>query len=155
MELIEYSEPFYKQLEDYQLSEAQLQFTGFPLENIHKQQDNHNHPILLLNDKNEVVTYFGLQEDHEYCEYFPNHQTCLMRSYSTDLRHLRKGYGKASLALLPDFMHHNYPDIETIILAVNERNQAAQKLYKNGGFVDSGRRVAGKKGTLIIMELTL
>ena len=53
-------------------------------------------PILLLNDKNEVVTYFGLQEDHEYCGYFPNQQTCLMRSYSTDLRHLRKGYSWSS-----------------------------------------------------------
>ncbi|MBF7025652.1 GNAT family N-acetyltransferase [Staphylococcus kloosii] len=155
MKLIEYNTAYYQQLEDYQLSEAQLQFTGSPLENIQKQQGKRNHPMLLLNDCDELVTYFGLQEDHEYCEDYPNQQTCLMRSYSTDLRHLRKGYGKASLALLPDFMHQNYPDIETIILAVNERNQAAQKLYKDGGFVDSGRRVAGKKGTLIIMELTL
>ncbi|MBF7019565.1 GNAT family N-acetyltransferase [Staphylococcus sp. 18_1_E_LY] len=155
MKLIEYTTSYFKQLEDYQLSEAQLQFTGRPLENIYKQQGKRNHPMLLLNDCDEIVTYFGLQQDHEFHEYYPNQQTWLMRSYSTDLRHLRKGYGKASLTLLPDFMHQNYPEIETVILAVNEKNQAAQKLYKYGGFVDSGRRVLGEKGTLIIMELTL
>lgn len=155
MKLIEYNTAYYHQLEDYQLSEAQLQFTGAPLENLHRQQGKRNHPLLLLNDCDEIVTYFGLQEEHEYHEYYPNQQTCLMRSYSTDLRHLRKGYGKASLALLRDFMHEKYPDIETIILAVNEKNQAAQKLYEYGGFIDSGRRVTGKKGKLIILELTL
>lgn len=155
MKLIEYNTAYYHQLEYYQLSEAQLQFTGPPLENIHKQQGKRNHPMLLLNDCDEIVTYFGLQEEHEYRQYYPNQQTCLMRSYSTDLRHLRKGYGKVSLTLLPYFMHKHYPDIEAIVLAVNEKNRAAQKLYDYGGFVDSGRRVLGKKGELIIMVLTL
>ena len=105
-----------------------------PLENLHRQQGKRNHPLLLLNDCDEIVTYFGLQEEHEYHEYYPNQQTCLMRSYSTDLRHLRKGYGKASLALLPDFMHEKYPDLQLIDQS-NERTFTSATITNHSKYV--------------------
>lgn len=155
MRLIEYDETYYDKLKHYQLSEEQLYFTGQPLENIQQQRENRNHPMLLLNDDAEIVTYFGLQEIHEFSNYYPHQQTMLLRSYSTDLKYLRKGYGKISLSLLPDFLQRHYPETEAVVLAVNEKNKAAQKLYEHGGFIDSGLRINGKKGVLKIMELSL
>lgn len=57
--------------------------------------------------------------------------------------------------LLPDFVKQHYCDVNEIVLAVNVRNEAAQRLYKKCGYTDKGVRVMGIKGELIVMSYDL
>ncbi|MED3666451.1 GCN5 family acetyltransferase, partial [Geobacillus kaustophilus] len=47
------------------------------------------------------------------------------------------------------------PYINEIVLAVNEQNLTAQRLYLTAGFIDSGRRREGKKGRQLLLYYPL
>lgn len=53
---------------------------------------------------------------------------------------------------LPEFVLHRYREIDEIILAVNERNIAAQQLYLKLGFLDRGVRKMGIHGQQLILH---
>ncbi|PES68040.1 GNAT family N-acetyltransferase [Bacillus cereus] len=155
MELFEYEERFKEQVENYKLSEEQLQFTGTPKKCIELAiADIDRHSILfLVND--ELVTFFVLHENEGVKSYSENPKAMLLRAFSTDYYYQGKGYAKQSLLFLPDFIRKEYPHINEIVLAVNIKNISAQSLYKKCGFIDEGVRKIGKKGQLIIMSFYL
>ncbi|USK99808.1 GNAT family N-acetyltransferase [Bacillus tropicus] len=155
MELFEYEERFKEQVENYKLSEEQLQFTGTPKKCIELSiADTDRHSILfLVND--ELVTFFVLHENEGVKPYSENPKAMLLRAFSTDYYYQEKGYAKQSLLFLPDFIRKKYPHINEIVLAVNIKNISAQSLYKKCGFIDEGIRKIEKKGQLIIMSFYL
>lgn len=71
------------------------------------------------------------------------------------MHHLGKGYGKSALQQLRQFMVCHFLHIDEIVLAVNESNALAYKLYAKNGYLDTGRRVRGSKGQLIVMSYPL
>ncbi|MCM3734864.1 GNAT family N-acetyltransferase [Bacillus cytotoxicus] len=155
MELFEYEERFKKQVESYELSEEQLQFTGTPKKCVELSKvDTDRHSILFLVN-NELVTFFVLHENAGVNPYSKNLKAMLLRAFSTDYYYQGKGHAKQSLLLLPDFVRKEYPHISEIVLAVNMKNITAQLLYKKCGFIDEGIRKIGKKGELIIMSYYL
>ncbi|PHE38057.1 GNAT family N-acetyltransferase [Bacillus pseudomycoides] len=155
MELFEYEERFKEQVENYKLSEEQLQFTGTPKKCIElSRTDTDRHSILFLAN-NKLVTFFVLHENEGVKPYSENPKAMLLRAFSTDYYYQGKGYAKQSLLFLPDFMRKEYPHINEIVLAVNIKNITAQSLYKKCGFIDEGVRKIGKKGQLIIMSFYL
>ncbi|HDR7325983.1 MULTISPECIES: GNAT family N-acetyltransferase [Bacillus cereus group] len=155
MELFEYKERFKEQVENYKLSEEQLQFTGTPKKCIElSRTDTDRHSILFLAN-NKLVTFFVLHENEGVKPYSENPKAMLLRAFSTDYYYQGKGYAKQSLLFLPDFIRKEYPHINEIVLAVNIKNITAQSLYKKCGFIDEGVRKIGKKGQLIIMSFYL
>ncbi|PEJ03348.1 GNAT family N-acetyltransferase [Bacillus toyonensis] len=155
MELFEYEERFKEQVENYKLSEEQLQFTGTPKKCIElSRTDTDRHSILFLAN-NKLVTFFVLHENEGVKPYSENPKAMLLRAFSTDYYYQGKGYAKQSLLFLPDFIRKEYPHINEIVLAVNIKNITAQSLYKKCGFIDEGVRKIGKKGQLIIMSFYL
>lgn len=155
MELFEYEERFKEQVENYKLSEEQLQFTGTPKKCIElSRADTDRHSILFLAN-NELVTFFVLHENVGIKPYSENPKAMLLRAFSTDYYYQGKGYAKQSLLFLPDFVRKEYPHINEIVLAVNIKNITAHSLYKKCGFIDEGVRKIGKKGQLIIMSFYL
>ncbi|QXE02336.1 hypothetical protein [Terribacillus sp. DMT04] len=56
-----------------------------------------------------------------------------MRTFSTDYHCLEKGYGKGTLEQLPAFVREAFPHIDEIVLAVNEGNALARRLYEKAG----------------------
>ncbi|MEX0137547.1 GNAT family N-acetyltransferase [Bacillus cereus] len=155
MELFEYEERFKEQVENYKLSEEQLQFTGTPKKCIElSRTDTDRHSILFLAN-NKLVTFFVLHENEGVKPYSENPKAMLLRAFSTDYYYQGKGYAKQSLLFLPDFIRKEYPYINEIVLAVNIKNITAQSLYKKCGFIDEGVRKIGKKGQLIIMSFYL
>lgn len=155
MNLMKYERNLKDQIDNYILSEEQLQYTGTPsnaveLGNI----DFYRHAILAINN-NDLVTFFVLHENDGVKPYSENANAILLRTFSTDNRHQGKGYAKQSLLLLPEFVKEQFKHINEIVLAVNVKNLAAQTLYKKCGFIDEGVRKMGKKGELIIMSYYL
>lgn len=59
------------------------------------------------------------------------------------------------MALLQDFVIYYYPIKNEVILAVNEKNIPAQKLYEKVGFQDKGYRRMGPIGQQLILHLPI
>ena len=59
------------------------------------------------------------------------------------------------MALLQDFVKYYYPVKNEVILAVNEKNIPAQKLYEKVGFQDKGFRRMGPIGQQLILHLPI
>ena len=155
MQLYLYDDSYNHLIEQYQLTEEQLQFTGKPNECIElSNEDVDRHSILALED-DKLVTFFVLHRNEGVKPYTDNDNSILIRSFSTDFRHQGNGYAKKALLLVPDFVKRHYSDINEIVLAVNVKNEAAQGLYKKCGYIDEGARKMGRIGELIIMSYYL
>lgn len=50
-----------------------------------------------------------------------------------------------ALNLLSKYVQINYPDIQEIVLGVNKKNLAAQKLYKKAGFEKKAKNLYREK----------
>jgi RimJ/RimL family protein N-acetyltransferase len=155
MQLYFYDERYKNSIEQYQLSEEQLRFTGTPTECIKlSNEDPDRYSILAMNQDN-LVTFFNLHKKEGVKPFSNNDRSILLRAFSTDFRHQGKGYAKNVLLQLPSFVKENFIETNEIVLAVNLQNTVAQELYKKCGFIDEGERRMGSKGELIIMSYHL
>jgi RimJ/RimL family protein N-acetyltransferase len=155
MQLYFYNERFKQDIEQYQITEDQLRFTGKPLDCIELSQEDVDRYSILAMDEKQLVTYFDLHKNEGVKPYSDNKNAILIRAFSTDSRHLGKGYATKALKLLPGFVKEHFSEINELVLAVNLKNEAAQGLYKKCGFIDEGVRRMGPKGELIVMSYYL
>lgn len=155
MELCIYVEQFKEAIEQYQISEEQLKFTGSPMEGNRLANEDPDREAILAFKDGKLVTYFNLHKNEGVKPYSTNPNAILLRTFSTDFRYQGKGYAKQALKILPSFVKQHFNGIDEIVLAVNLQNQNAQNLYKKCGYVDEGERRMGKKGELIIMSYYL
>lgn len=153
MELQSFNPTYQHLIDEYQLAESQLQFTGHPRECV--TLTSHSRTPVLALVEGKLVTYFDLHQAEGVTPYSDNEQAILVRAFSTEVNEQGKGYAKQALQLLPAFVQTNFPHINEIVLAVNTANTAAQNLYKKCGFKDFGERRQGSKGELIVMSLLL
>lgn len=155
MRLIQYTPAYSQRVQKYYLTPEMQAFTGAPTEAIRLcLQDTAYHPILGLKD-DELVSFFVLDEGPDKQHYTNNANAILLRSFSADARHTQKGYAKTVLALLPAFVQANFAPANQIVLAVNEKNTLAQRLYLTCGFTDTDIRRLGPKGQQMIFSLLL
>lgn len=153
MELQAFNQSYQRLIDDYQLVESQLKYTGHPHECV-KLASNSRVPILAIVE-GKLVTYFDLHQQEGVAPYSDNRHAILVRAFSTEVNEQGKGYAKQALQLLPEYVQKNFPHINEIVLAVNVANTAAQHLYKKCGFKDYGVRREGSKGELIVMSFML
>lgn len=153
---LDFYHPSYKDyLLEYSLNEDQLHFTSHPLEAIRKcETDEERIPVFILSD-HIPAGFFVLHGRDGAKEYSDNEKALLLRSFSVDRFYQGKGIAKKCMQLLPGFVTEHFPNVNEIVLGVNQRNVVAQNLYKRSGFADSGERKMGRKGELIIMNLLL
>ena len=155
MELRFYKKQDLALIEQYQLREEQLRYTAMPAECIElSKTDVYRFPVLAIEDE-RLVTFFVLDKGKGVQAYTSNEEAILIRAFSTDYHYQGFGYAKKALSMLPEFVRSHFQDIKEIILAVNVKNTAAQRLYKKCGYMDHGERIMGKKGELIIMSYPL
>ncbi len=155
MKLHFYDHEFDEFIEKYTLTDEQLQFTGTPKESIELSNADQNRYSILAIKNEQFVTFFVLHKCEGVKPYSSNNNAILIRAFSTDFHHQGKGYAKKALMLLPEFVKSNFMDINEIVLAVNVKNESAQALYKNCGYIDEGVRNMGMKGELIVMSYYL
>ena len=155
MQFYFYDARFKHAIDQYQLSEEQLRFTGEPKECIKLSNEDSERFSILAFENDQFGTFFVLHKNEGIKPYSENNHAILLRAFSTDFRHQRKGFAKKALMMLPSFVKENFREINEIVLAVNLGNEAAQGLYRKCGFIDEGERRMGPKGELIIMRYYL
>lgn len=155
MELYKYEERFAGLVDNYYLTEGQLQFTGKPKYCIElAKADTDRHCILAI-ENDQLVTFFVLHDKEGPKIYTDKSNVLLLRAFSTDYNYQGKGYAKHALLLLPNFVRTHFPHINEIMLAVNVANEAAQHVYKKCGYVDEGIRKRDSTSELVIMSYYL
>ncbi|WP_152655703.1 GNAT family N-acetyltransferase [Oceanobacillus sp. CFH 90083] len=144
------SEEYLDDLNQFELPEEQYQFTALPKEISELAEGQYG--VMIMN-YNEPVGFFLLHRTERVNEYTNNPHALLLTALSINQMHQRKGYARKGMTLLADFVKDVFPACDEIVLAVNHRNIAAQKLYTNVGFKDTYRRKEGPKGEQYIMHL--
>ncbi|WP_413375615.1 GNAT family N-acetyltransferase [Alkalihalobacillus sp. 1P02AB] len=139
-------------LKTFKLPEEQGQFTSLP---IHFQEVIEGQHRIVIVDDAEPVGFFLLHVTERVKDYSDNRKAMLLTSLS--INHLKqgKGYAKQAMTLVKEFVVSEFPHYNEIVLAVNHKNTAAQKLYIKVGFQDTGRRKMGPIGEQFIMSLML
>ncbi|HZG59926.1 MAG TPA: GNAT family protein [Anoxybacillus sp.] len=142
-------------LQTFYLPTEQEKFTALPTEVIDLSiQDENRYPVVILN-RDTPVGFFVLHDGKDIQSFTNNLNAMLLRALSINYIHQGKGYAKKALQLLPKFVMNHFPHINEIVLAVNEKNLAARRLYEKSGFEDRGLRRFGKIGVQLILHYPL
>lgn len=153
IKLENYQPEHLKELIEYKLTESQLEFTSHPKDALLAcEKDKGRRPIVIL-EKGQTAGFFVLYQGEELSKYTANPNAILLRAYSVAHPFQSSGIALRSLELLPGFVLKHFPHVDEIVLAVNLRNKAAQRVYLRSGFEDSGRKLMGRKGEQFVYQL--
>jgi RimJ/RimL family protein N-acetyltransferase len=142
-------------LENYQLTESQLKFSGDPLDCLQDCiQDHERHPIVIRTGE-KVAGFFVLHGWGGVKVYSDNQNALLLRAFSVNNTFQGQGIATKALELLDSFVNKNYPSINEIILAVNHKNVIAQHVYLKTEFTDTGRRAIGRQGEMLVFRKSI
>ncbi|WP_018930701.1 GNAT family N-acetyltransferase [Gracilibacillus lacisalsi] len=150
IELRHFSNEHLEVLNSFELPNEQAQYTSLPIN--YKEVTEGQHRIVIL-DEMEPVGFFLLHETDRVKEYSDNTQAMLLTSLSINQTKQGKGYAKQAMKSLRKFVSAEFPDCNEIVLAVNHKNIAAQKLYEKVGFQDTEIRKHGPIGEQFVMKL--
>lgn len=139
-------------LKSFELPKEQEQFTSLPKNYVEVLEGQYR--IVIVSD-NEPVGFFILHSTDRVKDYTDNPHAMLLTALSIDLSQQGKGYAKQAMLFLRKFVKDEFPNCNEIVLAVNHKNTAAQKLYVKVGFQDTGMRKMGPIGEQYIMSLML
>lgn len=102
------------------------------------------HPIVVVASK--PVGMFLLHDNERVISYTTESNALLFSAFAINYEDQGKGYAKAALQALPQFVKQHFPHIREIVLSVNLKNKAAFCLYMSVGWSDTGRRIGGPIG---------
>ncbi len=149
-----------EELLSFELPEDQHHFTALPIEVLEISiRDPERHPIVITAN-GTAVGFFVLHEGAGVSTYLsytstPSEQLMLLRALLVDHRQQGHGYARLGMKALRAFVKEQFPHIREIVLAVNVRNEPAQKLYLRTGFEDRGIRRPGAVGMQWIMHYVI
>lgn len=150
-----YKSEYEESLRKFNLPAEQAMFTALPIDKMEEANNTiGQYPIVILS--NQIpVGFFILHSSHRVKDYTNNPKALLLTALSINHSQQGKGYAKTGMDLLPKFTREFFSDFNEIILAVNKKNIAAQKLYEKVGYRDTGERRVGAIGEQIILNYQL
>ena len=96
--------------------------------------------------------------DHNYSEkhWFARRGEPGLRAFMIDKDHQGLGIASGAVRAFGDYLPAQYPAIPSLVLTVNMANPAAVRVYRGGGFVDTGEIwEGGMAGPQLVMRLPL
>mgnify|MGYP001219931001 CR=1 FL=1 len=146
VELQRYHPGHAETLKTFSLPKEQEQFTSLPIHLL--EVSDIRHPIVIVHN-HEPVGFFVLHASERVKEYTDNPNAMLLTSFSINYPQQGRGFAKKGLEQIKPFARKEFPWCNEIVLAVNRKNIAAQKLYRKVGYQDTGRRRMGPIGEQI------
>lgn len=153
--LVSYEKQYYQALTHFMLKKEQMDFTAMPAEVIEEAVTNPDKDPVVILCGAVPVGFFVLHKGSEYVEPAESDCKILIRALSISMEHQGKGYALEAMKRLPAWVRKFHPEMNEIILAVNEANQAARQLYLKSGFLDLGVRRMGRHGMQYILHYSL
>jgi RimJ/RimL family protein N-acetyltransferase len=102
----------------------------------------------------EPVGMFALDRGGYFREFDSDPQAVLLRAFYVASERQRRGYARAAVAAVPDFVRYQLPDVRRVVLTVNHENPTAIRTYLAGGFTDTGEDyMGGVAGPQRVFEL--
>ncbi len=142
-------------LRAFELPEEQAKFTALPGEVLELSlHDKNQYPVVILAG-DTPVGFFILDRGEATASLSDNPNAILLRAFSVDHAHQGRGYAKRGMRNAAAFVAEHLPGVEEVVLAVNERNLVAKRLYEASGFRDTGRKRQGPIGMQHILSLSL
>ncbi|GGB63687.1 GNAT family N-acetyltransferase [Fictibacillus barbaricus] len=155
LEVRKYNKKDYKSVVHYSLPAEQALYTSMPIEVINTfLKDTYNQPFVICSGEN-IVGCFAFYTEASGNIYTSNQNAILLKSFSIDSRHQKKGYAYQALRMLPQIAAKFYPAKDEIILTVHETNEPAISLYKKAGFQYRGKNYNGEYGIEMIFHMGL
>lgn len=150
-----YDNKYQSALRKYHLTEEQICYSGLPIECLEDcSADDTRYPVVILYGSAPA----GFMVLHKWPGAEPfckNQRALLLRAFSVDGHYQHRGIASRSLMLLDTFIHANFAGVNEIVLGVNCRNEVAQHVYMKAGFSDSGERIEGKHGGMMVLRKPL
>jgi ribosomal protein S18 acetylase RimI-like enzyme len=140
----------------FDLPAEQQVFTSTPVQVLARiTGDAERQPVTIL-DGAVPVGFFLLCVGSHRDKYLPEPDPAAVAftALSIDPARQGQGVGFAAMTRLPGFIEAHYPEARRVILAVNQRNHTALRLYARAGFVISHTR-DGPAGPQWVMECAL
>ncbi|KJV10791.1 hypothetical protein VZ95_02645 [Elstera litoralis] len=138
------------------LPEDQQVFTSTPVQVLARiTGDPNRKPVTILDGETPIGLFLLCVGEHRD-KYLPEPDPAAvaLTALSIDPARQGQGVGFTAMGLLPGFVRENYPAAQRLILAVNQRNHTALRLYARAGFVISHTR-DGPAGPQWVMECAL
>lgn len=152
VQLQPFDETFRDALSRFELSDEQHVFTSLPLRKIAMAPDAH-HVVVVKGG--EAAGYFCLEQGEKKDRYTANSSAVLLTSFSVTTAFQGKGVAANAITKLKDYIRLHFPQVNEVVLGVNERNRAAQSLYLRYGFTDQGERYEGPKGKQLVLSMAI
>lgn len=153
--LVHYEERYHQDLTRFTLKNEQVHFTALPAEVIEEAMMNPDKDPVVILHQAVPVGFFVLHKGSEYVEPAKSDQKILIRALSISEQFQGKGYALEAMKQLPAWVRKFHPEIDEIILAVNEANKAAYQLYVKSGFLDLGLTRMGSHGLQHILHYSM
>ncbi|MES1042524.1 GNAT family N-acetyltransferase [Peribacillus simplex] len=143
------------QLSQFYSPGTQTPFSALPEESLKDcREDCDRHPIVIL--ANGIpVGFIVLHIGENIAPFTSDKKVKVLSGFLVDQKHLGKGIAKKALQILPEFAKGNFPNKDSIILAVGVMNMIAKMLYSKSGFQDTGIQKEGRSGLMEMMEYRL
>lgn len=153
--LVLYSPEWDSDIRSFTLDEEQKKFVALPSAVIDLSlEDSDRHPVVIVSD-DAAAGFFVLHLSEEFQALADNKNALLLRAFSIDKSHQGKGLARMAMNQLPEFVRHHFPQVNEIVLAVNESNSIAKQLYERSGFQYKGICRDGRSGNELIMHYSL
>ncbi|MGP7817655.1 GNAT family N-acetyltransferase [Niallia sp. 01092] len=145
-----YNESHRKKMEQYCFGETQ--FSSSPIQVIDALEENKDIYPVVVNCQEQVIGFFVLEKLQHQSIFGVYDHAILFRTFSIDANYRGNGLSKKIMNELISFVKENFPDIDTIVLSVNHKNEKAIRLYERMNYVDTGRTYTGEKGKQLVFE---
>lgn len=142
------------QIDTLTVHAEQVRFVG-TMEDILVNVDACTHPHCIVENE-RVVGFFLIDTTYGYAFDFAPEGCLGLRAFFISELFQGRGYGKQAVALLPEYLHHEYPTYSDLYFTVNCQNLVAIHCYQTDRICDT-RQIydGGPSGPQRIMRLTL
>ncbi|WP_207696400.1 hypothetical protein DOK67_0000775 [Enterococcus sp. DIV0212c] len=142
-------------IDNYCLSETKLRYVREPKIAIALTKKNPQRHAVLVFENEHLVAFLTLFEAKGSSVHSDNENNLLVQDLSTDFRHLRKGYVKKAVQLLPTFIHQHFSNINQLTIVVNEDKAFTQALCMEAGFKDTSHKLPPIYGSQVLLEIPI
>lgn len=132
----------------------QVRFSGTVRQAFDRREKGVDFHAIRLGDRS--VGFFKIDRNYSENHWFARAGEPGLRAFMIDKDHQGLGIASGAVRAFSEYLPAQYPEISSLVLTVNMANPVAVRVYRGGGFVDTGEIwEGGMAGPQLVMRLPL